>query len=589
LLRLDFRQVTHPDDLPGDFAEIERLRRGEGEHYTRQKRYLHRDGHVIWTAVNVAVVRHPDGAPQYFTVQVEDITERRRADEALRESEARFRQLAENIQEVFYIVDLPERQMRYVSPAYDRIWGRPGEELVAEPWRWLESLHPDDRARVRQAAEQQQPQGLYDEEYRVVRPDGSVRWIHDRSFPIRDAAGEVYRVVGVAEDITARRAVEDELRQAQKMEGIGQLAGGVAHDFNNILTAILMQVELAAGEPGLPAEVAEALDGIRESARRAADLTRQLLVFSRKQVIQRRQLDLNESVLGLAKMLQRVLREDIHLEVRLAPGPLWMVGDTGMVDQVLVNLAVNARDAMPAGGTVTIETDTRLLTPEEARAHPGARPGPCVLVRVRDTGTGIPPELLSRIFEPFFTTKEPGQGTGLGLATVFGIVQQHRGALGVQSVVGQGTTFEVLFPARAAAAAPARNGSAAEARQGAGEVVLLTEDDAAIRTLIASVLTKSGYEVVTAPDGPSALERWRERGGKVDLLMTDLVMPSGMSGHELAARLRQERPGLKVLFTSGYPRDFAGKEFKLEPGQLFLPKPATPAQLLEMVRRCLEG
>jgi PAS domain S-box-containing protein len=515
--------------------------------------------------------------------------ERYRAERMLRDSEERFRQLTENIREVFWLTDHATGQVLYLSPGYERIWGYSAAEAYRDPDRWLESLHPEDRERIREAARIKFARGDYDEQYRVVQPGGSIRWVHARAFPITDATGRVYRIAGVAEDVTARIDIENQLRQSQKMEGIGQLAGGVAHDFNNILAAIMMQVGLARTEPGVPQELQEYLREIASSAERAANLTRQLLLFSRKQMLQPRRLDLNEVVSSLSRMLERVLRADVRLRLALHPAPLLANADAGMIDQVLLNLAVNARDAMPDGGDLIVETTERVLTEEAARRLPDAAPGRYVVLRVRDSGTGISPEHLPHIFEPFFTTKELGKGTGLGLATVFGIVKQHRGVVEVHSEVGRGTCFEILLPASEAAGGEGLSAPVEAPHLHGTETVLVVEDDQDVRTLTGIVLEQHGYRTILASNGVEGMRRWEERDGTVQVLLTDLVMPHGVTGLQLAAALQGRRPELRVIFTSGYSAETVGPKFRLRAGQSFLQKPYSLQQLLGTIRRSLDG
>ncbi|MEO8522451.1 MAG: PAS domain-containing protein, partial [Acidobacteriota bacterium] len=455
----------------------------------------------------------------------EQEAERRRVGAALRESEERFRQLAENIQEVFWMTEPSSRQVIYVSPAFEKVWGRTCASLYASSDTWEESLHPDDRARVVAANQAAQRSGRYDETYRILRPDGSERWIHDRAFPIRGAGGQIVRTVGTAEDITERRQLEQQLRQSQKMDAIGQLAGGVAHDFNNILAAIMMQAELAASEAN-PPETRELLEDITASAERAANLTRQLLAFSRRQVMQSQSLDLNEIVISLAKMLQRILGEDVSLQLTLHPQRLVASVDAGMLDQVLLNLVVNARDAMPHGGRLVIETGDGMLSEAAAALIPDAAPGRHLRLRVTDTGRGIDAAHLPRIFEPFFTTKEPGKGTGLGLATVFGIIKQHGGWLAVDSRPGH-TTFNIFLPADSGSGGTAiETVPLSRLRRGTG-TILLVEDEPSVRQLTCIVLERQGYRVLEASHGAEALRIWDEHPGEVHLLLTDIVMPEG--------------------------------------------------------------
>jgi len=495
-----------------------------------------------------------------------------RAERALAASEERFRQLAENVRDVFWMTDFVSGRVLYASPAYERVWGRTCESLYESPESRLDAVHAEDRERLRAAAAAIPASGGYDEEYRVVRPDGSLRWVHDRGLPIRDVAGNVYRVAGVAEDITERKGIEESLRESQKLEAVGRLAGGVAHDFNNMLAAILMQVEMAGTYRDLPEDVQSALTDIGDAAQRASGLTRQLMLFSRKQVLHTRALDLNAAVTGLAGMLRTLLREDVPLHLRLHPQPLVTQADAAMVDQVILNLAVNARDAMPQGGTLLIET-------REA--------GSQICLRVTDTGRGILPEHLPRIFEPFFTTKGLGRGTGLGLATVFGIVQQHRGTIRVDSEVGRGTTFEIGLPSSASAVEPAPPATTAPPPVERA-TLLVVEDDHTLRRLTCRLLERQGYVVYPAESGVDAMRVWDEHGPEIDLLLTDMVMPDGVGGRELAARLRERSPALKVILTTGYSADIAGRELTLEAGQSFLPKPSPPHEILAAVRRALE-
>jgi PAS domain S-box-containing protein len=386
-----------------------------------------------------------------------------------------------------------------------------------------------------------------------------------------------------------RRRVEEQLRQAQKMEAIGQLAGGVAHDFNNILTAIVMQAEEVEGTAGVPPEGREGLRQIRLDAERAADLTRQLLLFGRRQVMQSRDLDLNDVVTNLVRMLQRIIGEDVRLQLHLHPNELVTHADAGMLEQALLNLAVNARDAMPKGGLLTIRTTERSVDEVMARLRIDAAPGRYVVLRVTDTGSGIPAEVVPHIFEPFFTTKEPGKGTGLGLATVFGIVKQHRGWIDVETEPGHGTSITVFLPSASAAHAPETADPEQPEPRGGTETVLLVEDDATVRKLMRSALAGHGYRVVEAADGDEALRVWQDHPEGFALLVTDLVMPGSTTGIQLSRRLREADSKLKVIYTSGYSPEIAGREIELRSGENFIQKPFKRGDFLETIRRCLDG
>jgi PAS domain S-box-containing protein len=525
----------------------------------------------------------------YILAIVSDITERKKTERALQVSEERFRELAETINEVFWITDPQKSRMLYISPAYEEIWGRSCASLYREPRSWVDAIHPEDRERVLRATTNQQAGGSFDEEYRIIRPDGTERWIRDNAFPVRNAAGEIERIAGVAQDITERRQLEEQFRQSQKMEAVGQLAGGVAHDFNNLLAVMRLNVELIiASAEQLDTLTTECLNEIMAAAESAGSLIRQLLLFSRKQVVQMRDLDVNGTVTSLTRMLQRIIGADVQLSSRLHVAPLITHADPGMLDQVLVNLAVNARDAMPEGGELIIQTTEENVDGRSHRLHADAAPGRYACLKVRDTGVGIPPEILPRIFEPFFTTKEPGRGTGLGLATVFGIVKQHGGFITVESEVGKGTEFRVYLPV--GKATPESVACASQARpRGGTETILLVEDENMLRSISRLTLERQGYRVLEAANGSDALRIWEEHRDAIALLVTDLVMPGGLNGQQLARRLREAEPRLKVIFTSGYRAEIAGGQAELEPGKNFLQKPFAANCLLETVRRCLDA
>jgi two-component system cell cycle sensor histidine kinase/response regulator CckA len=417
--------------------------------------------------------------------------------------------------------------------------------------------------------------------------DGAIVDLH--SAPVRGSDGRHYGRVWAFRDISRSRKLEERLRQSQRMEAVGQLAGGLAHDFNNILAAILMQSEMLMGEGSLSPGQLDWAHEIGRAAQRGADLTRQLLLFSRHQVPRATDLDLNEVVHNITKMLRRLIGEDIHLQLKCEPRPLLIRADGGMLDQVLTNLVVNARDAMPRGGGLVIETAAVELDELAASQCPQARAGSFACLSVSDSGSGIPPEVLPRIFEPFFTTKDVGRGTGLGLATVFGIVQQHRGWINVYSQLHHGTTFRVYLPRLPSGApgqAPAPLPSATQ--RGGTETILLVEDDTALRALVRANLTRLGYRVLEAPTGASALDVWKQHRHDIRLLFTDLLMPDGLNGKELAQRLLEDNPKLGVIYTSGYTADIADKDHPLQEGVNFLAKPFPAHRLAQALRDCLD-
>jgi signal transduction histidine kinase len=391
------------------------------------------------------------------------------------------------------------------------------------------------------------------------------------------------------EDITDRLNLEAQLRQSQKMESIGQLAAGVAHDFNNMLTVIQGHSGMILARTNLPPELLDCAQAIFRAAERAAGLTRQLLMFSRKNVMKPKPLDLRKVVSDLSKMLQRLLGETVTLEFNPPPELPLVQADTGMVEQVIMNLAVNARDAMPKGGTLTISTNPVELDDAYMQAHPEARLGAFVCLRVSDTGCGMDSATMVRIFEPFFTTKEVGKGTGLGLATVYGIVKQHEGWIEVSSEVGKGSTFNVFFPATSepVRALPPESPLATPVR-GGHETILVVEDEQVLRDMAHLILQDCGYQVLAAGSGAEALEVWERNPGRIDLMLTDVVMPGGMSGRELAAKLMPNHPQLRIIFTSGYNVEEMNTDFFRRSRAVFLQKPYTRADLAKAVRECLD-
>jgi signal transduction histidine kinase/CheY-like chemotaxis protein len=383
--------------------------------------------------------------------------------------------------------------------------------------------------------------------------------------------------------------LEEQLRQSQKMESVGQLAAGVAHDFNNMLTIIQGHSSALLAKPSLPSELLEPVQAVFFAAERAAGLTRQLLMFSRKNIMQPQPLDLRETVGNTSKLLGRLLGETVALEFH-SPAELPSVqGDPGMIEQVVMNLAVNARDAMPHGGTLTVEIEPMAIDAAYAERRPDARPGNFLRLRVTDTGTGMNAATLGRIFEPFFTTKEVGKGTGLGLATVYGIVKQHEGWIEVNSELGKGTTFDVFFPTSEQMAVPGAKESAANAPvTGGDETILIVEDEEILREMARDILKDCGYHLLEASTGREALELWRERASDIDLLLTDMVMPEGISGVDLAERLLADRPDLKIIFTSGYTSSEINAEMLARSQARFLQKPYSHTTLARTVRDCLD-
>ena len=511
-----------------------------------------------------------------------------RRTEELEASEEKFRQLAENIREVFWITNADQSVMIYVSPAYESIWGRRCQDLYENPREWTDAIRPEYKARI-DALLANRPSRLapFSWEYQIARPDGSIRWIHDRGFPIKDRTGAVYRFAGIAQDITERKSLENQLTRSQRMEAVGRLAGGVAHDFNNLLTAINGYSQLALARLDARDPLYNDVQEISKAGERAAALTRQLLAFSRRQVLQPRILNLNAVVADIERLLKRLIGENIELVSSLHQDLGSVEVDPGQIEQVIVNLAVNARDAMPHGGRLVLETKDTWLDETYVREHPGVAAGPYVLLAITDAGTGMSPDVKAHLFEPFYTTKEHGKGTGLGLATVDGIIRQSGGHVAVDSEMGRGTTFRVYLPRKDGTPEVLQKPGRRDDLRGS-ETVLLVEDEPAVRALARIVLTEAGYKTLDARQGEEALlivERYEK---PIHLLLSDLVMP-GMNGLELSRRLELMVPGLRAIFMSGYNDTTSLHEGIIGPDMPFLSKPFTPDVLLSKVREVLDS
>jgi PAS domain S-box-containing protein len=519
---------------------------------------------------------------------IRNITERKRAEEELRWKTAFLEAQVDSALDGILVVDDQGKKILQ-NQRMNELWKIP--QHIAED--------KDNAAQIQFVANQtKNPQQIADKvAYLYSRPDevsrdevelidGTV--LERYSSPVRNKAGKHYGRIWTFRDITERRKLEQQFRQAQKMEGIGQLAGGVAHDFNNILAVIQIQSELLKADGNLSPAQLDFAEEIGAAIQRAAALTRQLLLFSRKQTIQPRDLDLNQSINDMTKMLRRVLGENIQMQFRFAMQSLFIHADAGMMDQVLMNLAVNARDAMPKGGRLVIETSAVEFDESVRPQSADARPGSFVCLSVGDTGCGIPLENLPRIFEPFFTTKDIGKATGLGLATVFGIVQQHRGWIYVYSEVGRGTTFRIYFPRLAKMSPQKPEQPTLTSTRGGDETILFVEDDASLRASVRKILSRLGYRVLEAINGLEALEVWKQNRDGIHLLLTDLIMPGGMTGKDLGERLLKENPRLKVIYASGYSAEIDAKDFPLEEGVNFLTKPFQAQKLAQIIRNCLD-
>ena len=569
-----WRRHTHPDD-------IERCARlcldasREGRDHRFTYRMIAADGRVVWLEDIVSVRRAPDGCPRLIGISL-DITREKEQERQKEQASRLYEALIENSADNVWLLAEDGTTM-YQSPSVERQLGYSHREMIGRNNFHL--IHPDDLEEAQRTFA-----GIF-------RSDGMVgpvrfrlrhrdsRWVSleavGRRFTAED--GSTFAVVNsrdVTQALEAQRTLEatrEQLAHAMKMEAIGRLAGGVAHDFNNLLTVVAGYSELLAASFDPADSRREDVDEIKRAAQRASLLTRQLLAFSRKQVLRPEVVDLNEVLAGVRLLIERLIGEDIRLQIEPSAEPLRVLADRSQLEQVTMNLAVNARDAMPRGGTLTIRT---------ALAHDTVR------LTVRDTGTGMTPEVLARLFEPFFTTKEVGKGTGLGLSTVYGIVKQSRGHIEVASRPGLGATFVVTLPAASAGQAP-REGESAGMPSGT-ETILLVEDEREVRDLVRDVLTHLGYEVLVAIDGTAALDLARRHASAISLLLTDIVMPH-MSGPDLYRRLAMLLPGVSVLYMSGYTGDEVLARGVSRETAAFLQKPFTPATLARTVRDVLDA
>jgi len=529
-----------------------------------------------------SLVVNEEGRPTKVVGVVQDITDRRLAEETSR----KLLQAVEQSPASIVITDLTGA-IEYVNARFTAVTGYSRAEALGQNPRILKSgdkTAADYRELWAKLTSGQEWRG----EFRNKRKNGELYWERAVISPVHDATGQVAHFIAVKEDITEQRSLEERLRQAHKMEAVGLLAGGIAHDFNNMLSVVLSYAALAAEDLTHDDPLRADIEEIEKAGRHAADLTRQLLAFSRRQVLEPRVINLNDVLVGIEKMLGRLLGEDIEVVTARGSELRPVHADPGQIEQVVVNLAVNARDAMPDGGRLTLETTNVDLSEVEASALPGARAGRHVRLVVRDTGVGIDDSIQPRIFEPFFTTKEVGKGTGLGLASVLGIVQQSGGTLTVDSAPGAGTTFSIYLPAcEPMTAGVETRASAVAPGPGVGKTILVTEDEPQIRKLIGRTLKRAGYAVIEAASPAEALDRSSGHSGTIHVLMTDVVLP-GMNGRQLAERLTAARPGLRVLYMSGHAGGVVAGRSVLEKGVAFLPKPFTPSVLLAKLHDVLD-
>jgi nitrogen fixation negative regulator NifL len=553
-----------------------------GEFHNKRK-----DGTLYWELASISPVMDGAGKITHFVAVKEDITERKRAEAALRESEAQFRSMFEVASIGMAQTDPQTGRWQRVNRKMCAITGYSMEELLQRSV--VEITHPEDRQRDWELFQQvvRGEASEYRNEKRYIHKNGQAVWVNVNMTVLRDNAGNPLRTLATIEDINERIQLETQLRQAQKLEAIGQLAGGVAHDFNNIIAAIMLHLGLMRTNQNINKEAQDILKDLETGTKQAANLTRQLLMFSRRSVLAIAPLDINEVVMNFVKMLGRLIGEQIDLRFDGKLGLPAIEADAGMMEQVLMNLVVNARDALPNGGRITITTSMEKIGPQQVAANPERRAGGFVCLSVSDDGEGMDEATQKRIFEPFFTTKPAGQGTGLGLATVHGIVAQHKGWIELESAVGRGSTFRVYLPLPAQ---PVKIGSGnkPEPVVGGQETILLVEDDAKVRRTVLQALRLLGYQVYDTENGQEAMKVWQTHGEKVDLLLTDMVMPQGVSGLELTKRLQALKPGLLAIISSGYSAEILQAGVLDRPGVVYLPKPYDIATLAKTMRSCLD-
>ena len=567
---------------------LEQIRRGEAVRFSETER-IRKDGQRIYIALSVSPILDAQGQVIGASSIKRDVTERRQAQVALAQSQERLHLALKAARMGTWRWEVGTNELSW-DEGLNHLYGVTPDQPVTRFDQFIERVYQDDRPYVHKAIERAiEASGGLDYEFRIVTADGRIRWLADQGRVVRDPAGKLLYMTGVCLDVTERKLAEERLRQAQRMDSVGQLAGGIAHEANNMMSVVLGCADYVLQRTDLPEPVRQDVDQIWRAAKRTAGITQQLLAFSRRQVLQPQVLDLNTTVRELEPILTRALGENRGLRMHLSPtlGPIR--ADPGQLEQVLLNLTLNARDAMEEGGRLTIETLNVVLDADYAAAKPveTLTPGEYAALVVTDTGHGMDRATLRYIFEPFFTTKPVGQGTGLGLSTVYGIVKQSGGFVWVYSEPGLGTTFKLYFPL--AASLPQQPTTPANVPAGRpDEVILIAEDEPMVRDIMARTLRDCGYSVLEAPDGRQALDLVESRRGRVSLIVADVVMPN-MGGREMATRVAQQWPDLPVLFTSGYTGLDVVRRGLLEEGREFVQKPLAPEALARKVREMVDA
>ncbi|MGH2730185.1 MAG: PAS domain S-box protein, partial [Actinomycetota bacterium] len=580
LLATDVQSITHPDDRAGTQEVMARLVGGETNYLHFSKRYLRRDQRTVWADIGVSLVRDATGSPHYFVSQIQDITETKAAEEA----RARLTAILENTSDFVGMADLDGHTL-YVNKAARRLLGMADDEALSG--HGVGFNHPDwaQKVLVDEAIPTAMRDGVWSGELAMMNAEGREVPVSQVVVAHKAPTGGVEFVSTIARDITEQKRLEEQLRQSQKMDAVGRLAGGVAHDFNNLLAVILNYASFLAEDFTDSDPRKQDLDEIHRAGQRAADLTRQLLTFSRREVIDPRVLNLNDVVSEIQRLLSRVITENIDFEVDVCPQALHTKIDPGQIEQVLMNLVINARDAMPEGGRLIVRTSAEVVD-EFASDGPVLPQGNYVCLTVADTGRGMTPDVKAHIFEPFFTTKPTGQGTGLGLATVYGIVRQAGGDISVFSDPGVGSTFKAYLPVSEDQISVASEGNDVTADPGRGETILVAEDEVSVGNLVRRILERSEYTVLVARSPKEALEISSSYKEEIDLLLTDVIMPQ-MSGKDLAEKITETRPGIKTVYMSGYTDQVIGDLDLLGDDEAFIEKPFTAEGLLRCVSTAL--
>jgi two-component system cell cycle sensor histidine kinase/response regulator CckA len=577
-------EQIHPDDREAVKQAGEEARR-TGIGRPLEYRIRHKDGSWRVLESTASVIRNSNGEPEKMVIVNRDVSDRKLAAEALRRSEASFRSVVEDAPYGIYRANL-SGQLLMVNSTLVKMLGYESQAELLKA-NLADDIHRDSREHQRLSEMFPRDQGFKDMEVEWKRKDGGTITVRCSGRPVLNEAGALAYLEVFAEDITERRVLEKQLRMAQKMEAIGRLSGGIAHDFNNLLGVIIGYSQVMKRSLGPSHPSYEHAEEIEKASQRAVSLTRQLLAFSRQQVLEPAILTLNALVSDMEKMLPRLLGEDIKVDLNLDPALGQVKADQSQLEQVLMNLAVNARDAMPDGGKLTVRTANEVLDLTYTRQHPGSKPGRYVVLAVTDTGTGMDPETQAHIFEPFFTTKERDKGTGLGLSTVYGVVKQSGGYIAVDSEKGKGSTFSIFLPRVEQAVEAPEAVSLKTLSVRGSETILLVEDSEPLRKLAHMFLKDNGYRVLTAADGEDALQVAKQHAAPIHLLLTDVVMP-GINGRVLAERLGPWQPGMKVLYMSGYTDSFIAGHGVLEQGIHLLHKPFTEETLARKVREVLE-